>query len=329
MRGIWVSICMIKKTLNSTESLPDILIEPNPGSVNPFKGELSGPQSFGRSYTVWIGSEKSDSPNTMGLPTGASTKDWVKVELWYRIYLPTRGYDANGGVPLPKIHSFERINGKVAACPEIKKGIPLIGNATVNIPPKPEPRLFYSYRASSSGLYATPENEYLGGRLNSSAGKVSIVWFRPPTFPNTENGKPVSWKKETRYWSVCLGGLSTLTSSCFADYQSKKARDGSVKFVIGPRSIKKMAVEAGYNYMSRGLHFVPILIYRNLLTDPNFANHIDFVPRIPNKAWKSAANAKIFAAQNYIGDYAPQGIHCTVEEFRANFCGKKYRNEAI
>lgn len=81
------------------EALADNQIRPDPGSANPFRPRANR-FARERSYTVFVefGPEPANpAPNTL------YTGDSPAGTFWYRVYLPDRGRDAKGGMPIPRV----------------------------------------------------------------------------------------------------------------------------------------------------------------------------------------------------------------------------------
>src|SRR5579875_1726632 len=87
------------------DALSDAQIQPDPGSTNPF---VPGAKRTikRRSYTAYVdftAPPAHPAPNTMYAGTDATGQPNLTGTLWYRIYVPDRGRDIEGGVPLPKV----------------------------------------------------------------------------------------------------------------------------------------------------------------------------------------------------------------------------------
>jgi hypothetical protein len=84
-------------------SIYDEQIDPDPGSINPFRhGEDRDARS--RSYTVTISGQTppvNPAPNTLYAGQEGATGDTQQIELMMRIYRPDKNLEANGGVPPP------------------------------------------------------------------------------------------------------------------------------------------------------------------------------------------------------------------------------------
>src|SRR5262249_48020779 len=88
------------------DRLNDLLIEPEAGATNPFRG---GARRDGaeRNYRISLvakqlkaGAEVDDVSRAAN--TLYASQDGGTVQLWYRLYVPDNGRDAKGGVPLPE-----------------------------------------------------------------------------------------------------------------------------------------------------------------------------------------------------------------------------------
>ena len=84
-------------------SLYDSQINPNAGSVNPFRDGESR-KAKNRSYTITISGQpkpESPEPNTLYAGQVGKTGETQQVEMIMRLYRPDKNVEANGGVPLP------------------------------------------------------------------------------------------------------------------------------------------------------------------------------------------------------------------------------------
>jgi hypothetical protein len=98
------------------EALADTEIEPDPGSVNPFRAGASRLAQH-RSYTIFVESgprPAEPEPNTL------YTGDSPGGTFWYRVYMPDHGRDRKGGVPIPRV-TVEPTGGG--------EGLPSVGGA--------------------------------------------------------------------------------------------------------------------------------------------------------------------------------------------------------
>jgi hypothetical protein len=112
-------------------SIYDEQINPDPGSVNPFRPGESRDASK-RSYTVTISGQtppETPAANTLYAGQPGTTGETQQVEMIMRIYRPDKGLEANGGVPLPSPTANPRegdsIGEEAAACAalEDKSGV--------------------------------------------------------------------------------------------------------------------------------------------------------------------------------------------------------------
>lgn len=99
------------------DALSDVQITPDPGSANPF---LPGARRTvrRRSYTAYVqftARPAHPAPNTMYASTGAGGTPNLSGTLWYRVYVPDRGRDIEGGVPLPQVEvQVEPVSGEAS-----------------------------------------------------------------------------------------------------------------------------------------------------------------------------------------------------------------------
>lgn len=303
-------------TLDAHQSLPDKNIEPDPGNENPFRHGVNR-KTERRNYTVQIvppGTLPTPGENALELPGGNLPR---RVEIWYRVYFPDAGSNSQGNVPVPSLEAVDFSTGKPARCPKRVTSLPGILPAFKNLPPEASQGRIAFYHPKANAIYSAPDNRYLISRLRTYPRTVSVFQFKPPTFSNTHAGVgSFDGSQEVRYWSLCLGGASTVTSECLADSNARVAPDGLVHVVVGPKAVAEAARKRGYNFIHRDRFLVPLVLYRNLLTRPGFSGDFANVP-----LWTTEMAAdEPFQAQGYLGDYGPSGTYCPVAEFLSNGC---------
>jgi hypothetical protein len=103
-------------------SIYDEQINPDPGSINPFRpGESRTAKN--RSYTITISGQTPPAepvPNTLYVGQEGKTEETQQIELIMRVYRPDKNLEANAGVPLPSpavnLEGGEPITEEAAAC---------------------------------------------------------------------------------------------------------------------------------------------------------------------------------------------------------------------
>ena len=229
------------------ESLADYLIMSE--STNPF---IAGNErlNFERSYSIKIlnkiplslrtaGEISSDiSDNIIHAPQYLQNQQLIV----YRVYLPDKNKEADGGVKLPQpsltLADGSKLYGK-DACQSLKTnqrlqiafdalGIkPEVYHDLITQPDKPDTwpahnptewfiqldrkSLIGMYTGdidpdaprSEGGFYPNLDNHYIRAILNRKHGKVLILRGKAPTTPQTYNGGGVVEEGELRYWSLC------------------------------------------------------------------------------------------------------------------------------
>ena len=164
------------------------------------------------------------------------------------------------------------------------------------------------YNQSSESLYAAADNRYLTAQITREPDEVVLVRFKPPTWGEGE---------QVRYWSLSQGDWGSLTHHTLADRDATLGEDGWLTLVIGDDTEALREAATAHQ-------FVPwsapedelVLIYRNLLTAPDFAGDQAQVP-----LYDSALSAEGQEATLYLGAHAPQGIRCTAKAFITDGCG--------
>ena len=244
------------------ESLADYLIVPDENSINPFV-QGANRTLIKRSYKVEIVNispqirrnegtrlELQTDVEGSGLQKEIHHRNSLNATQYgqgqqsiiYRIYVPDKGKNESGGVPLPEpvliLKNREELRG-YEACeilhtnqpPQISidaVGLPMnVYSELVNQPGKPAtwpatvPPTWYlqydrdfllgiyngqppkSRRKSTGGFYPNLDNNYVRTIINRKHGKVFVMRGKLPNTPKTYNGDEFMTKGELVYWSIC------------------------------------------------------------------------------------------------------------------------------
>jgi hypothetical protein len=170
------------------------------------------------------------------------------------------------------------------------------------------------------GLYANRDTHYVAARLplRRSNDDVAIIKFRAPRVPSSMGDLGHPERAHVRYWSFCIGsGMNTTTSSCLSDANALVDESGFVTIVIAKPSLRD--ISSGVNFMDRPNVFLPILIYRNLLTSDGFIGDFRKIPYWNARSPLTSISEDL-AADKFIGDYAPVGIVCPSADYQATRC---------
>ncbi len=233
------------------DALADFQLNPDPGSVNPFRPGVRR-DAARRSFTVTLAADplaappdpdqRTDEParNVLHAAAAGST---VQLILW-RVYVPDRGRDLRGGVPLPR-PELQLADGRVLT------GQPLCDALTSQVARLPDPSaLFLSQsqydalryqpgkppyfpaqptpvwrvqytrayllalwsgeqipnptKTGQSGFFPNLHNQYMRAALNRKLGKVVALRGRMATTPATFDGERYLRPTELRYQSFCM-----------------------------------------------------------------------------------------------------------------------------
>lgn len=305
----YMSFHVYDAVTNTVAAIPDHRIEPDAGSVNPFRSVAEGP----RRYTVnvvFTAAPADPEPNTIyagatrdGLPnlTGA---------LIYRVYLADDPSDQQGGVPLPDVTIVNEsgsvtlpqcdplppstggaLNGleRSSSFPdEFPRVVPLGGNYTD--PPTTTPaggglenavwgRIPPAVPTEGlphvlGTLYTNEDAAYLTTRISRTFGDVVVYRFKAPSFPNTRAGDPPLSGPDLRYWSMCeYEFASQRVIACTRDDQANVGADGIARFVISDVADRPDGDDFDWLPWG-GLYYEGFVAYRQLVADPGFEGAI-------------------------------------------------------
>ncbi len=337
------------------QALLDYKINPDSNSVNPFR-ELEFVNARNRSYSVTVLPEGTSTqismPNPIYMPPRPRGSDAAIVVLVQRIYLPEpQVQDRFGGVESPTIEPFLVSAPWIpASCPteDFSAITDQFGSFAPGFSQSPLPRNgkieFYRPPASqvpfADGSSQMTEHDCTGYLMSTVfADQVAVVHFpaMPDFFDNTDITRKSTFHNQTvRYLSIGSYGATPLTASegeNLAGPEIKLLPDGSAKFVSIPyrypdsvqQAIRERAAELGYNVLplAKGEpHDIqPFLIYRNKVAQSGFVGDIQNVACFQGSAFNEAPSKYAASAAN-MGQYAPVGIECSVEEFLYGPCGQ-------
>ncbi len=323
-------------TANATpvSDLPDIGIQPDTGSINPF---VAGAPRYGSSptnYTVQLvaGSAPS-SPAANTLYSGTTDQTMT---VMYRVYVPDNGLDEAGGAALPAM-SIHNADGSTttgsAACSAVQASQSLIPTTIIGQlaylpvrladPPLPvvvwlQTRLILM--AALVDGFANPDNAYLEASLSRNYGTVAVVTGLRPTTPQTLPNAAVMGTGNMRYWSLCTYEFYTeATTDCAFDQGLVTDSAGNYTIAISQAADRpsNAVPSCGFNWLhwseagdGDGHTNDGFLILRNMLPDPSFTHAIQNVP-LPVAAATSAL---------VMGPYLPTVTYMSKADFEAKGC---------
>ncbi len=317
--------------MDSVAGISDVEINPDAGFENPYR---TGESSDSSRYTLFMNphdpmiSQNNTASSMMPdeeTPSPEAEKKLYQREVWYRIYDPTDGMGGSGQVELPRVEAIDQVTGEPVECPmnaviPVPKGEMNWGRLW-SAPPGPDSsgNLHFVHH-QGMGLYANRDTNYLAARLKllGADKEVVVLRFNSPRTAKSINDLKNPESIDVRYWSFCIGGaLTTVTSECLADRNAKVDANGFVNIVIAPEKMRSIAGDA--NFMVRPVGFISVLIYRNLIASQNFEGSFEKVP-----LWRSKLpfmdGGDSYAADKFIGSYAPVGRVCTIEQFEKDRC---------
>ncbi|HEX6945537.1 MAG TPA: hypothetical protein VF196_05035 [Casimicrobiaceae bacterium] len=233
------------------DALADFQIDPDPGSVNPFRPGVRR-DAAKRSFTITISSDPLATPLDPDQRTNAPARNVLhpafagsklQVFVW-RVYIPDRGRDLRGGVPLPQ-PELTLADGRVLtgqplcdALTSQQSRLPdpsalLIAKDQYDamryqagkpayFPAQPTPvwRVQYTRayllalwtgeqiadpgKSGQTGFFPNIHNQYMRAAIHRKLGKVFAVRGKMPTTPATYRGERYLKPTQLRYESFCM-----------------------------------------------------------------------------------------------------------------------------
>jgi hypothetical protein len=288
------------------DSITDRDIAPNAGNTNPFADPAAAP---GGTYRV---EARNGAPVSPGDNTLSATPIGTII---YRVYLSDVAGDRTGGVGLPNV-SVRRMDGSVVPVPTCATQV--ADAAVVDLvnafgPPTnvaPENPPVFTRPAQVGGLYANPDNAYVGAVAAYQPGTVVVVRGRAPITPDTGSGvSPADPAQQLRYWSLCTNEYRKPypVTECVYDHQVPLDAEGDYTIVTStaddrPSNATTADGVAWLDWGSTAQNMV--MIARNMLPAAGFTESVFAV----------APGADATTA---MGAYAPVTVRCDTATFEA------------
>ncbi len=307
------------------------IMTPAPGG-NPF---VAGSQARAGQYVINVQPAVSGAAGTQTLenllnyPTDDLVQGLVTVVLRY--YVPQA--DAFGGVACPAITAYDvrDPHGPPPPTPEpydtrMDANEPIFRRRLSPIFETTAGDALRFYHAAGSGQFNNADNIYLIAAVKGLRTDLDglILRVKPPSFPVTSDQFD---QAAVRYWSLNQGKSNTSTPYGMRDSEFRPARDGFVYIFIGGSDLAGPAARRGYNFMNwRADGGEAVLVYRNMLTVPQYRGSVARVPNLPPAQeaplppWDEATLAA-YEASRHLGEYAPVGRKVSNKEFEKSSGG--------
>jgi hypothetical protein len=304
-----------------TSAIADYQLEPDAGSVNPWRQ----PSSDSGSYTLGIRADvKAGDVNALPLAPADAT-DGETGYLILRTYLPAGGA---GGVELPTV-TFATAAGSRTIAPCTAHNAGELPKAVTDRLPRPGTPLpnqqpstgFHRINATRMSMFPNVDAAYLVYVLAPlPADNVLVVHGKAPSHPGDDH--PAPWPRpgvNVRFLSLCSYPSvfpapvahnqmpdGSYDDGCRDDSQTRLDDQGFYTYVVGNES-QRARIEA-----MPSMTFVPIssahaqqphfLLFRNLLADSDFKQAVQNVP--PGASPDQAAAV--------MGDHYPRASLCAL-----------------
>jgi hypothetical protein len=154
------------------------------------------------------------------------------------------------------------------------------------------------------GFLSNIHNAYLYTPVAKGNGLVLATRMRAPTFPDTRPPAKRMPGGQLRYFSLCQNeSQSQRFIACKTDDQTTIGADGFVNYVVSTPSERPANArpECGVTWIPWGPQAGGVLIYRNMLPNPSFAQAIQ---RVPEQGKEKAVMGEYFPVSRYYADRA-------------------------
>ena len=318
---------------NTTQgSLVDYQMQTDSGKPNPFIANKDSVDT-GKSYTAYLLPESYKSLSSSNKLVFNNDVRFLLIVI--RLY----DYDIDnfGGVAYPSVQALAMGNKKEAialqpvALPRSLNLRPIVRRFSlpgmikrmshlfetehsIQLDGAKSGKKYYSipfHGVDASGYIENNDNRYLMAAITKKEKEVYAFRFKAPSY--TTGAENIN-QTGVRYWSFNLGSAATYTFNALKDEDAKIDEKNYVTIILADKDaeLENKVANLGYNFlewnMSSNKGFV---LFRHMLAHPNFEAQIGNVP--PFK--QGMKNFTGIEAQNFMGDYAPQGIRMTKADF--------------
>jgi hypothetical protein len=284
-----------------SSALTDYLIQPDPGSVNPWQHWAPA----GGSFTVTVQPDVAPGEvNTLPLaPAGVTSGSGY---ILYRVYLPPhRDFAA---VPLPAVSfTVGGVSEQIPTCATSTTSVSATGPAPAPAAPASDGVVFAPNPGVGGGIVANADSAYLiASVIPPSDGDVIVIRGKAPV--TALGTHPVPWpgrREDMRFYSMCVNldqqpfalVVNTLPSGkpdygCRHDTSTQLDRRGYYTYVVGTEA-QRAAIQAipGVTFLpfSAAQPAAPVsLMLRNMVVAPGFTQAVQDVPPAASAATAAA-----------------------------------------
>jgi hypothetical protein len=234
--------------LNNLTTLRDRDLNPDPGSVNPFREVLAaGGKNYYTATLVFGPPPEHAAPNTsyVGMRKDGVTSNLFLVNMLRMYHVDAGNGPGSGGVPLPALSIYKasgELDRHFEECDLFAPGKPELRTAQV-FPAMPvidhRPRNPAQWTTSSnfdapSDTMANADVQYLASHYSSRFGELFVVRAKYLSAPDTRNGEsPAASGKQVRLYNLCTynfwnGGAT----QCLLENQLARDESGFYTLVV-------------------------------------------------------------------------------------------------
>jgi len=178
--------------------------------------------------------------------------------------------------------------------------------------PTPEKHTRIPFHAiDTKGYIENNDNRYLLAGITKKEGEVYVFKFKSPSYTT---GPADINQTNVRYWSFNLGNAATYNFNGLKDEDVVLDEQGYANIVLANKdaALEKRTKELGYNFLEWNMPWKKgLILFRHMLADPNFEAQIDAVTPIK----EGMTDFTPTEGQLFLGDYAPQGVRMSKEDF--------------
>lgn len=307
--------------LNNLKTLRDVDLDPDPGSVNPFR-EIPEPNTKNY-YTAWLDFDRPPANPAANTSYVGARRDGIKRNRWVwnmlRLYASDLGNGPNtGGVPLPAMTIYDAQGDELAHYDECQPfepdeahpktdmlfpSLPIADHRAVSARPWSTSSNF----DSPSDTLANADVQYLATFFSHHHGNILVVRARMLETANSRAGEPISTPgQDIRLFTLCTYNIwSGSARQCMLDHDLRVDDGGFYTVVVAEESHRPGNLEAvDATWIDWGPYLDGQLTYRMLYRENDFISRIAF-----------ALNGGYVPEE--MASYVPTAVACTRERFES------------
>jgi hypothetical protein len=327
---------------NVLSAINDVAINPDPGQNNPYR---SGTAQGTYTVQLVFGRQPFRGPAPNTIYTANQVQVGLVYRIYYSnnpddltggTFDPVLPNLTVSGTTLTSCPPSPIITPEDATVWGRLDNIDYVGTPPAKVRAVGPPYWVFSVTNPLTPYYPSQDNSYMSAVISREylnppdSNDMVVIRMKPPTFDDTQAGVPPYAPANVRFWSMCQDEpMTTMVVRCIPD-RAAAMLNGFVTFVIsdpGKRPADAVLSQWGASWIawgalepgdvvydinmnpltnSNGVFYYGLILYRQTMASPAFAQSIANVSQLP-----------ISQRQAAMGDYWPIIGYCTAAQFQA------------